>query len=68
MTRRIMVITLEPNAPESVIEQIERLAARYPGIRPRCHTFQGPGHTVVAVHLVGHHARGVAQRLRVRRR
>ncbi len=48
-----MVITLEPGAPASVVAQIERLAARYPGIQPRRHTFQGSGHTVVEIHLVG---------------
>jgi 3-deoxy-7-phosphoheptulonate synthase len=48
-----MVITLEPGAAREVIEQIERLAARYPGIQPRRHTFQGAGHTVVEIHLVG---------------
>ena len=48
-----MVITLEPNAPDDVIAQIERLVARYPGIQPRRHTFQGSGHTVVEIHVIG---------------
>lgn len=48
-----MVITLEPDAPDSAIETIENLAARYEGIQPKRHTFQGTGHRVVEIHLIG---------------
>ncbi len=53
-----MVITLEPSAPESVVETIEKIASRYPGITPRKHVFRGTSHTVVEIHLVGQ-TRGV---------
>jgi len=48
-----MVITLEPDAPSSTIEAIERLASRHAGIVPKQHTFEGAGHTVIEIHLVG---------------
>lgn len=48
-----MVIMLEPNAPESVVEDVLRLAARYADVTPKRHDFRGKGHTVTEIHLIG---------------
>lgn len=48
-----MVITVETNAPASVIQAVCDLATRYPGITPKKHVFEGAGETVVEIHLVG---------------
>jgi len=49
-----MVITLEPNAPATLIGMVERIASRYPGITPRTHTFEGEGQELTEIHLLGH--------------
>ncbi|RMG44717.1 MAG: 3-deoxy-7-phosphoheptulonate synthase [Acidobacteria bacterium] len=48
-----MVITLEPNAPESAAAAVEALALRFPGVEPRRHVFRGSRDTVVEIHLIG---------------
>jgi 3-deoxy-7-phosphoheptulonate synthase len=48
-----MIITLEPDAPEGLVEQIMALAARHTGITPRQHAFRGESHTVIEIHLIG---------------
>jgi 3-deoxy-7-phosphoheptulonate synthase len=48
-----MVITLEPGAPESVIETIEATAQLYKGISIRVHRFEGQGENLVEVHIIG---------------
>jgi 3-deoxy-7-phosphoheptulonate synthase len=48
-----MIVTLEPDAPQEVIDGILTQASRYPGVTPRKHVFQGAKHTVVEIHLIG---------------
>jgi len=48
-----MVITLETTASDAVVEAVFRLAARYEGVTPKKHVFQGVGERLVEVHLVG---------------
>jgi 3-deoxy-7-phosphoheptulonate synthase len=48
-----MVITLEPGAPESVVEAVRRVAERFPGIAPKTYVYKGAAETVTEVHLVG---------------
>ncbi|MFW5876367.1 MAG: 3-deoxy-7-phosphoheptulonate synthase [Myxococcota bacterium] len=48
-----MVITLEPDADDSVVDAIERLSSHYEGVTPKKHVFEGAGDTLVEVHLVG---------------
>ncbi len=48
-----MVITLEPSAPASLVSTVEQMAGRFPGVTPRTHVFQGAGHRLVEVHLLG---------------
>jgi 3-deoxy-7-phosphoheptulonate synthase len=49
-----MVITLEPGASPSVVDAVERMATRFPGVTPRTHHFEGVGQRLVEVHLLGH--------------
>jgi 3-deoxy-7-phosphoheptulonate synthase len=48
-----MVITLEPDAPESTVDLIFRLVSRYPGVQARRYVFQGATQTLVEIHLIG---------------
>jgi 3-deoxy-7-phosphoheptulonate synthase len=48
-----MIITLEPDAPESVADAVVRLAERYPGVSARRYEFRGAATTVVEIHLLG---------------
>ncbi len=48
-----MIISLEPAAPESVVETLFRMAAHYEGITPKKYTFQGADQIVTEVHLIG---------------
>lgn len=48
-----MIITLEPDAPESVAESALRLAQRFPGVTARRYEFRGASSTVVEIHLLG---------------
>ncbi len=48
-----MIITLAPNAGEAVLEAVERVASRHPGITPRRHVFEGARETITEVHLIG---------------
>jgi 3-deoxy-7-phosphoheptulonate synthase len=48
-----MIITLEPDAPETQIDAVVRLAARYPGVSTRTFTFQGEATLISEVHLIG---------------
>jgi 3-deoxy-7-phosphoheptulonate synthase len=48
-----MIVTLEPDAPESAIDAVVRLAERYPGVSSRTYRFQGAAATITEVHLVG---------------
>ncbi len=50
---RPMVIILEPGASPSVVELVEHMASRYPGITARHHVFRGAGQDLVEIHLVG---------------
>ncbi|HMR05161.1 MAG TPA: hypothetical protein PKA88_05275 [Polyangiaceae bacterium] len=48
-----MIITLAPNAGEAVLETVEGVASRHPGITPRRHVFEGARETITEVHLIG---------------
>lgn len=48
-----MIVTLESNAEPSAVEAVLQLAARFPGIEPKTHTFRGRGETATEVHLLG---------------
>ena len=48
-----MIITLAPNAGEAVLEAVERVASRHPGITPRRHVFEGAREPITEVHLIG---------------
>lgn len=48
-----MVITLEPDAPESTIEEILREAAKYEGVYARKYVFRGAEQNLVEIHLIG---------------
>jgi 3-deoxy-7-phosphoheptulonate synthase len=48
-----MIITLEPDVPESAIASVIRLAERYPGVTARTHAFAGASTTITEVHLIG---------------
>lgn len=48
-----MIITLEPEAPKSAIDAIDRQAERFPGIKTKLYEFAGATTTVREVHLIG---------------
>ncbi len=48
-----MIIMLEPDAPAAVTDALLTLVARYPGVTPKRHVFQGESHTITEIHLVG---------------
>jgi 3-deoxy-7-phosphoheptulonate synthase len=48
-----MIITLEPDAPQSVVDSVMAAAVRYQGVTPRVHVFGGARHTVTEIHLIG---------------
>ena len=48
-----MIITLEPDAPESAAESVVRLAERFPGVSARRYEFRGASTSVVEIHLLG---------------
>ncbi len=48
-----MIITLDPDAPEPLIDAVMQVASRYPGVNLRKHVFKGASHTVTEVHLIG---------------
>jgi 3-deoxy-7-phosphoheptulonate synthase len=48
-----MIITFEPDAPESAIASVIRLSERYPGVTARKHEFRGASTTITEVHLIG---------------
>ncbi len=48
-----MVITLEPDAPESTVEEILREAEKYPGVHARKYVFRGEEQNLVEIHLIG---------------
>lgn len=48
-----MIVTLDPDAPESAADAIVALAGRFPGVTPRPYAFRGATQSLVEVHLVG---------------
>jgi 3-deoxy-7-phosphoheptulonate synthase len=48
-----MIITLEPDAPQPVVDAVMTVAFRFQGVTPRIHVFGGARHTVTEVHLIG---------------
>ena len=48
-----MIITLEPDAPQSVVDAVISAAHRFQGVTPRVHVFAGARHTVTEIHLIG---------------
>jgi 3-deoxy-7-phosphoheptulonate synthase len=48
-----MIITFEPDAPDSAIESVLRLAERYEGITTRRHEFRGAAASITEIHLIG---------------
>jgi 3-deoxy-7-phosphoheptulonate synthase len=48
-----MIITFEPDAPESAIASVIRLSERYPGVTARKHEFRGASTAITEVHLIG---------------
>ncbi|MDC3986259.1 3-deoxy-7-phosphoheptulonate synthase [Polyangium jinanense] len=48
-----MIVTLEPDAPESRAEAVIRLAARYPGVSVQKFVFRGESISITEVHLIG---------------
>jgi 3-deoxy-7-phosphoheptulonate synthase len=48
-----MIITLEPDAPESVIASVLRLSERYEGVSARKYEFRGASTSITEIHLIG---------------
>jgi 3-deoxy-7-phosphoheptulonate synthase len=48
-----MIVTLEPDAPQSVRDAVIRVAERYPGVSAKTYEFKGSSATITEVHLVG---------------
>ncbi len=48
-----MIVTLESNAEPSAVEAVLQVAARFPGIEPKTHTFRGTGEIATEIHLLG---------------
>ena len=48
-----MIITLEPDATEAVVKILYDMIARFEGVTPRKHVFQGEKHTVTEIALIG---------------
>ena len=48
-----MIITFEPDAPESAIASVIRLSERYGGVTARKYEFRGASASITEVHLIG---------------
>lgn len=48
-----MIITLDPEAPESIVDTIARMVSRYPNVKTKPYEFRGADTTVREVHLIG---------------
>ncbi len=48
-----MIITFEPDAPESAIASVMRLSERYEGVTARKYEFRGASTSITEIHLIG---------------
>ncbi len=48
-----MIITLEPDAPESVVASVIRLSERHAGVTARKYEFRGASTSITEIHLIG---------------
>jgi 3-deoxy-7-phosphoheptulonate synthase len=48
-----MIITFEPDAPESAVATVIRLAERYEGVVARKYEFRGAAASITEIHLIG---------------